>query len=80
MNLSIEQFGLTYSIELTRAGSGAYMEALLSEDSDGWKLAETTRGTDRDTTRIGRRKRWQDALAEALILMENTLIEREASL
>lgn len=78
--LNVYQDGAIYCIELERAGSGERMEALLQEDAGGWLVTEITRTTpinQRLGSRLGRRKQWQTALAEALVFIENELIHRE---
>lgn len=80
MTLRIEKDGMSYCIDLARAGSGESMEAILREDSDGWYIDEVTRARPLGECwyhRIGRRKSWQKALTECLELMEVVLVERE---
>lgn len=67
-SLEITKDGMTYCIE-AQSHDGARVEALLREDHDGWHLTECTRGVaqrDQFTRRLGRRKRWIDALSIAL--------------
>ena len=71
--LSIERDGLTYCIEYANAATLYKVEALLAEQEGIWMLTDCTPGHDDRTgfsQRIGRRARWQDALATALVIVE----------
>jgi hypothetical protein len=72
LRLDIQKDGLTYCIEATTVNE-VTIEALLTEDCDGWALEECTKATplnDCEFWRIGRRKSWAKALAEALDILE----------
>jgi hypothetical protein len=71
--LEIEKDGLYFCITYANAATQYTVEALLEEAEGVWMLTDTTRGhTDKTSfsQRIGRRQKWQDALASALIIME----------
>lgn len=69
LRLDIQKDGLTYCIDLTDVDERR-QEALLLEDADGWYLQDVPGNWG---VRIGRRKSWTRALAEALDLIEERL-------
>lgn len=69
LKLDIQKDGLTYCIDMTSVDERR-QEALLREDTEGWHLQDV--GGDW-VVRIGRRKSWTRALAEALELIEARL-------
>lgn len=74
-NLTIEKDGLTYCIEFTSLVTNRTVEALLREEQDGcWHLTDCTHQKHKPlrdfSQRIGRRKEWQKALHDALVIVE----------
>lgn len=69
--LDINKDGLTYCIDAVTHDGEKY-EGLLSEDTEGWLLEEVTRAKPAALclcNRIGRRKSWVTALADALVII-----------
>jgi hypothetical protein len=78
LRLDIQKDGLTYCIEATTVNE-VTIEALLREDQDGWGLDECTKAVPsrkQGYWRLGRRKSWAKALAEALDLLEKAASAR----
>lgn len=69
LQLDIQKDGLTYCIDMTSVDERR-QEALLRQDAEGWHLQDVTGDW---VVRIGRRKSWTRALAEALELIEARL-------
>lgn len=67
LRLDIQKDGFTYCIDMTSVDERR-QEALLCEDSEGWHLQDVG---GKWVVRIGRRKSWTKALAEALDIVEH---------
>ena len=79
---SVERDGLVYCIEFASAATLYKVEAMLKNEQGQWVLTDCTPGHDDKTgfsQRIGRRARWQDALAAALVIVEAESKARSAS-
>lgn len=72
MNVEVTKDGAYYPLELQQEMTARKMEALLREEQGSWRVWEING----DSHTIGRRKRWTQALADALDWMENTLKRR----
>jgi hypothetical protein len=65
--IEVQQDGLTYVLTMTEPIGPAIVEQLMREGPNGWYLTDVVGDY---FHLIGRRKSWQKALHDALVLME----------
>jgi hypothetical protein len=72
VSVEVSQDGLTYILKVTSPTTSECVETLMREECGIWRMVDCG-PSDALTVRIGKRKTWQQALHDALVLMEKSL-------